>query len=390
MALGVPPPFPISGIDPNLFPFKVNREFFQEWVKITPLSNLIGSEMNRPIYRHKLSDGEGLQFRVGRLNALNYKTPVMDLDQVRGASQQQKTTYDLINTSFQSFPVELRGMDIVKLGTPIILPPKVRGQLVQVNQRNFNYDLFNQMTTLNYTNTATMMPSFDRISIAGAVNGVSGASPIARATYNGYAGLTTALNQLPALGAGSAANGSLLLNLKQMAENGGPSDSIEASIQPAYMMSRGGWPMNDYILLIDPGVLPQLLADPLFTSTTVARGTNIDSDQPQPIHGADYIGKFFGTHIIMCKDLMQYRQTSQDGTKTASWNILMGAGAMTVGWHEYPFIVEHTDEIERIQLFCSHEQRGQKTLKFAPNSVLPAPAGTTIEQGIMHFFTRLT
>lgn len=389
MALGVPPPFPISGIDPNLFPFKVNREFFQEWVKITPLSNLMGSEMNRPIYRHKLNDGEGLQFRVGRLNALNYKTPVMDLDQVRGASQQQKTTYDLINTSFQSFPVELRGRDILRLGTPIVLPPKVRGQLVQVNQRNFNYDLFNQMTTLNYTNTATMMPSFDRISIAGAANGLP-AAPLTRATYNGYAGLTTALNALPALNAGSTATGLLLLNLKQMAENGGAPDSIEASIQPAYMMSRGGWPMNDYILLIDPGVLPQLLADPLFTSTTVARGTNIDSDQPQPVHGADYIGKFFGTHIIMCKDLMQYRQTSQDGAKTASWNILMGAGAMTVGWHEYPFIVEHTDEIERIQLFCSHEQRGQKTLKFAPNAVLPAPAGTTIEQGMIHFFTRLT
>ena len=35
----------------------------------------------------------------------------------------------------------------------------------------------------------------------------------------------------------------------------------------------------------------------------------------------------------------------------------MGAGALTVGWHEMPFIVTEMDEIEREQIFVSHEQR---------------------------------
>jgi hypothetical protein len=379
MALPYPITSSINGIDPGLFPFKVlSNELYQEWVKITPLSNLIGSELNRPIYRHKLNDGEGLQFRVPRLDALDYKNPVLDLDQVSGSGQQQKVTYDSCNTTFQSFPLQLIGRDIVRLGTPIQLPQRVRGQLVQVNQRNLNYDLFNQMTVLNYVDPTTTMPSFDRILVAGY-------NPN-RATYNNLAGLTTVLNGLPALNAGSTATGSMLLALKQMAEFGGQPDTLEAAIQPAYMMSRGGWPMNDYILLIDPAVLPQLLADPLFTSTTVARGTNIDSDQPQPIHGADYIGKFFGTHIIMCKDLMAYRQTSQDGAKQASWNILLGAGALTLGWHEYPFIVEKTDEVDRLQIFTTHEQRGQKALRF-PSKMIP---NTTVEQGMIHFFTRIS
>lgn len=376
--MAYPPVAPISGINQNLFPFKVNSEFYKEWVKITPLANLMGDQMNRPIYRHKLKDGEGLQFRVGRLNALDYKNPVVGLDQRRGATQQPKVDHDKVDTEFKSFPVELRGRDIVRLGTPISLPGAVRPQLVEVCQRNFNFDLFNAMTTDIYTNTATQKPSYDRIV-------TSGYSPN-RGTYNGLAGLTAVLNGLTGvLYTQSGMNAATLLAAKNLAERGGQSGTLEHAIKPAYMETRSGWPMNDYILLLNPSALPALLADPLFLSTTMARGTIVESDQPQAIHGADYIGKFFGTHIYLCKDLMDYEVISQDGTKKGAWNILMGAGALTVGWHEFPFIVSETDEIERIQLFVSHEQRGQKTLMF-PGKADPAQ---NIEQGIVHIFSQI-
>lgn len=371
---------PINGIDPGLWPFKVlSDELFHEWIEVTPLSNLIGSELNRPIYRHKLLDGEGLQFRVPRLSALDYKNPVVDLDQVSGSGQQQKAEYDSVNTQFKSFPLQLVGRDIVRLGTPIDLPPRVRSQLIQVNERNLNWDLFRNMTTLNYTDTATQKPSFDRIYVAGYAP--------SRGTYNGLAGLTTVLNGLPAVGADptGGATGNDMLGLKLLAEFGGHPDTLEAAIQPAYMNSRSGWPMNGYILLIDPAVIPQLNKDEIYRQSTIARGVNL-ADQPEPIHGANYIGQYYGIHIISCKDLIEFRQTSQDGTKTAAWNILLGAGALTLGWHLSPWIAEKTNEIDVTQIFTTHEQRGQKALKF-PSKMVP---GTTIEQGILHYFTRIT
>jgi hypothetical protein len=374
---------PINGIDPGLWPFKVlSDELYEEWVKITPLSNLIGSELNRPIYRHKLRDGEGLQFRVPRLEALDYKNPVIDLDQVSGSGQQQKVTYDSVNTTFQSFPLQLVGRDIVRLGTPIDLPPRVRNQLIEVNKRNLNWDLFNQMTVLNYPDRVNTKPSYDRIYTAGYAP--------TRGTYNALQGLTAVLNGLAAVPATTSfATGRQLMSLKRMAEFGGKADtatalSQEAAIQPPYMMSMSGWPMNEYILLVDPAVVEQLTQDTFFTSSTFTRGFNLP-DQPQPIHGADYIGRFMGMHVISCKDLMEYRLTSADGNKLASWNILLGAGALTLGWHEYPFIVEKTDEVDRLQIFTTHEQRGQKALKF-PSKINPAQL---VEQGIIHYFTCL-
>lgn len=376
--MAYPPSGPIGGINQNLFPFKVNDEFYKEWVKITPLSNLMGSEMNRPIYRHKLKDGEGLQFRVGRLSALDYKNPVVGLDQRRGATQRQQVDYDFVDTKAQSFPVHLEGSSIVKLGTPIRLPGAVRPQLIEACERNFNYDLFNEMTTNIYTDTATQKPSFDRIM-------VSGYAPT-RATYNGLAGLTTVLNGFGAATyTASGMNAKLFVAAKGIAERGGQIGTVEHAIRPAYMQTRSGWPMNGYIMLLNPNCLSTLLDDPLFQNTTIARGTVIESDQPQALNGADYLGKYWGIHVYTCNDLIDYEVVSQDGTKRGAWNILMGAAAMTAGWHEFTNIAESTDVIERIQIFTTHEQRGQKALRF-PSKVDPAQR---IEQGIVHIFTRI-
>lgn len=377
--MAYPPIAPIGGINQNLFPFDVNKAFYKEWVKITPLSNLMGDQMNRPIYRHKLRDGEGLQFRVGRLSALDYKNPVVGLDQRRGATQQQQVDYDSVDTKSQSFPVRLEGSNIVRLGTPISLPGSVRPQLIEACERNFNYDLFNEMTTNIYTNTATQKPSFDRII-------VSGYEPT-RATYNGLAGLTTVLNGFgAATAAASGMNTKTILSAKRAAERGGQIDTIEHAIKPAFLETRSGWPMNGYIMLMNPSCLDILITDDTFRQTTLARGTVIEADQPQAINGADYVGKYWGVHIYLCQDLMNYEVVSQDGTKRGAWNILMGAAAMTAGWHEFTNIAESTDVIERIQIFTTHEQRGQKALRF-PSKVDPTQR---IEQGIVHIFSRIS
>jgi hypothetical protein len=376
--MAYPPAQPINGIAQTLFPFKVNKEFYKQWIKLTPLTNLIGSEMNRPIYRHKLRDGEGLQFRVGRLDALDYKNPVVGLDQRRGTAQQQKVSEDRIDTKFQSFVVRLEGKDIVRLGTPIDLPSQVKTQLMDACQRNLNFELFNAMTTNIYPDIITQKPSYDRIITAGY-------SPD-RATYNALGGLAAVLDGMT----GSAPDQSGLstktfMKGKIALERGGQVGTLEHAIMPAFMKTRGGLALNNYYFLVNPNCLDSLYRDPLFVNTTLARGTILEADQPEAINGADYIGKYQGMHTFLCPELMNYELVSADGTKRVAWNIMMGAGAMTLGWHEFPFTVADTDEIERIQLFASHEQRGQKALGF-PSKANP---NAKVEQGIFHVFCQI-
>ena len=77
MALYPVPTPGYNGINQNLFPFDVVSKVFKEWVQITPLYNLIGNEPTRPIVRKQLGRGEGLQYRMGKLQALDYKNPVV-------------------------------------------------------------------------------------------------------------------------------------------------------------------------------------------------------------------------------------------------------------------------------------------------------------------------
>ncbi len=392
-----------NGINQNLFPFEVVTKVFKEWVQITPLYNLIGNEPTRPIVRKQLGRGEGLQYRMGKLQALNYKNPILNFDQRRGNAQQQSIDYDAVTVDFKSFLVQIKGYDILDFGTPIDLPPYARQQLVEAFSRCLNYDLFNAMTSSTYPalttgsaltgNVAGNYPSYDRVAFP-----VAAGTLLARAAYQANGtfptlvnGMQTSANTAPA---GSGLSAKHLETLKQYAERGNAADigvNSEYAIRPAYIKSKAGWPMNKYIYLAHPQTLPSLFADPLFASSTFNRGVVIDQENtPQTLNGADYIGEYRGIAIYSCRDLYQYAITSADGTKQAAWNIFMGAGALSIGWAEEPQIGMENDLVERIQLYFGHEFRGQKMLQF--KSLYASQAGavvgsnTVVEQGIIHSF----
>ena len=149
--------------------------------------------------------------------------------------------------------------------------------------------------------------------------------------------------------------------------------------------------MNKYLYLAHPQTLTSLFADPLFTQSTFFRGTVIDPENtPQTLNGADYVGEFRGISIYSCRDLYQYAIPSADGTKTAAWNLFIGAGAVSLGWAEEPMLGMENDLVERIQLYFGHEFRGQKMLQF-PSAYAATPgaqagSNTVVEQGILHSF----
>jgi len=403
MALYPAPPSGYNGINQNLFPFSVSSEVVKEWVQQTPLYNLMGKEPSRPIVRKKLEKGEGLQYRMGKLQALDYKNPIVNFDQRRGNAQQQSVDYDKIDVDFKSFLVQIKGYDILSQGTPIDLPPYARSQLVEAFSRCLNYELFNAMTSSVYPalttgspltgNIAGNYPSYDRVVLP-----VSTGTLLGRVAYQANETFPTLVNGMQYSGDttydGSGLSARHLETLKQYAERGNAADigvNTENAIQPAFVKSKAGWPMNKYIYLAHPQTLTSLFADPLFASSTFNRGTVIDQENtPQTLNGADYVGEYRGIAIYSCRDLYQYAITSADGNKTAAWNIFMGAGALSIGWAEEPTIGMENDLIERIQLYYGHEFRGQKMLKFKSAYAAQATAQTgsnlSVEQGIIHSF----
>lgn len=394
-----------NGINTLLFPVDINRKIIKEFVQITPLSSLIGNEPNRPIVRHNFRPGEGIAYRVARLNALDYRSPVLNYDQRRGKEQMQSVDADTVQCNWRTFAVKIAGLDVLRYATPIDLPPEAQSQIVQTYARNLNWDIFNSMSVFAYPNmgwdpikklapsvaancnVAGTLPSYDRAVPALAT---TRAQWQANQTFNTYLnGFQTSANTAPD---GTGLSTKHLKTLKMYAERGGSDVEVEADIQPAYIKSRNGFPMNQYYYFAHPQTLTSLTADPLFVQTTIARGTVIDDNQPQMINGADYFGCYLGMHIYALPDLYNYTFTSADGTKKVAWNFLVGAGALSLGWAELPRFRMEMDDYESCVTYYGHEIRGQKLLQFPSRYVASAGAGAVVgsnplvEQGIIHSF----
>jgi hypothetical protein len=393
MAQTYPVPAPINGINQDLFPFKVeSKNLFKQYLKETPLKSLMGMELNRPIVIHKMQSGDGFQFRVPKLNALDYTNPVMGFNQVSGQGQTQKVDVDYVTCDAYSFPVYIQGQDLLSVGTPISLPTHVNGQIKDACRLNLNKSLLDVVTTSNYA-VATQKPSYDRVILAGLTP--------TRATYNGYAGIQAALDTMTG-GITYTTNGmsaDLLQNLRILAAKGGKTNgavmfngvTIEDQIQPAYIKTKAGWPMMKYIYFAAPEALKPLYLDPMFSQATTTRGTISDSNQPELISGADFVGEFQGTYIYSVDDLSRYTVTSADGNKVASWGFLIGAAAWSLGWYKQPWLAYKQDTIDMQEIWTSHEIRGQKCLKFAAKQASTVTAGNAnVEQGIVHTFVRIS
>ncbi len=397
----------ITGINAGLFPFEVNQAFFKEWVQKTPFYNFMSTNMESPIVRRKMQKGDGFQYRVGKLNAIDYTSPVYNFDQVSGSGQYQKFDYDSVTCRGVSFDIPVKNPQLLALGTPLNIMESIRPQLIDACQLNFNKSLLDaaMFDYKDATNVgglggyapATQLASFDRVCLAGPT-----ANLTARATYNGYAGLTTAWNDL-ATGVTYAQNGlsaKHLLKLKAMAGQGGnrqgaviQNGRIEDAIRPAAIKSKMGFPMNEYIYLCNTASIQALSEDPMFNQSTINRGVIVDpSRQPETIHGADYYGSFYGIHIYEVRDLANYISTSQDGNKQIGWELFIGAGAWSAGWFEEPTIVYEESKVDRTMEFASHETRGEKALKFPAkqaSTIAVVAKVSGIEQGIIHSFVRL-
>lgn len=393
----------INGINPGLFPFHVSSKVFKEYVKLFPFYHMMGEEMTRPIVRHQMKSGEGYMYTEAKLNALDFTKPVYNFDQVSGSGQYQKVDSMNVVCRGVSFEVPIKGRQLIALGTPINLPDAVRPQLVEVCKRALSKNIldaamFDYLAPTTTSNSgyaiATQLPSYDRMLMAGMTP--------TRTTYNAYTGITYAWATMNA-GITYLQNGlsaKHLLSLKAMAVRGGNSNGaalvngdIEDAIRPAFLTTKGGYDVDDYIYLCNTESYMQLLQDPMYYMATTTRGVVVTSDQPEAISGADYHGKYMGIHIYEVKDLSRYIATSQTNGYSIGWELFIGAGAWSAGWHEELSIAFHENTIDRIQQYATHEIRGEASLRFPAKqattvaNIAKTPAG--IEQGLIHSFVRI-
>lgn len=406
MALYPVPANGYGGINQNLFPFKVTKEMFKEWVQNTPLNPFMGQGFNNPIVTKYLNEGEGYQYRVGQLQALDYTSPVMDFEQAEGTSFQQSVKYDSVTLANRGFSIRIYGDEILKQGAPFKLSEETSSQLKDVFSQNLSYEVFKSMTNGAYPvlttancNVPGTLPSYDRVVMpGGAAN--SSVKPT-RAAYHAGALFGTLLDnfQTPATTspAGTGLSVKLIDQCRNLATIGFERDAAnlsrdyqESPIRPCKVMTNHGVWSNKYVLLIDPRCYDSLRADPQFKDAGYGRGVISSPNQPQIIDNGNYVGSILNVEIFLCQELVQKSFRSADGNKNIAWNVLMGGSAHSLGWAKTPHFGVKYDDFKQENTFYGRDFRGHKMLQFASNyNTNPAKVAgtpTTVEQGVIHLF----
>lgn len=396
-----PPEQPINGISQGAFPFKVSQEFTKEYIQTAPLVSAFGGkEYTRPIYIHTIKPGEGVQFRVPFLDALDYTNPVLNFNQVSSASQTQSVSVCPVDINSYSFPLKLVGTEIVPFATPLDMPSQVRPQLMELVSRSLckmildgaTYDPLNRQKQYTpYQDLETKKPSFDRVAFAGYT--------FERDQYRTVAGIKEALNYMDQ-GTTYDKNGlstEFLLKLRRMAIDGGVQEgsvkvnnTIETRIRPAFVRTKAGFPDNKWLFLCSPAAVESLLKDPVYIQTTSGRGTVVSEEQPQAVSGASYRGTYEGIMIYEVDELSNYDVTSENNGTLAAWCMLVGGGAWSLGWAKNPWIAFKNDPINMVQEFTTHEMRGHRSLILPSRQFKATGIGSPeVEQGIIHAFVRI-
>lgn len=379
-------------INPNLFPVNVSEKLQFEFLQISPLMDFAGNASNSIIVKQPMKKGAGVQWRIPRLRALDYKNPVMDLQQREGREQHQIVDVFTIDSHVRSFAVRVPFDQILSYAVPFNILNPVARELVDTNARNLNWEILKDFTVNQYPNIKTAncnvvgtLPSYDR-----AVPALS----TTRAAWQANATFLTYLNGFQTPGnttpAGTGLSVAHLRKLIRYATQGGSSLNIESQVAPANIETKNGWPVNKYVYLMTQESYSSLCLDPQFTGAGAMRGTVIDPNTPQFITGGFYKGEFEGVYLYVVPELSEQILTSADGNKSISWNLFLGAGAHTIGWADITNFGKKDDDYNMFKIFYSHDFRGQGMQTFASKYVLAggAAAGSNplVEQGVIHSF----
>lgn len=386
----------LANVPSELFPFAVTKKLFEEYISIADMMKYASTNPSSPIVIEELKPEDGLQVRVANLKALDPNDVVVNIGQRRGGAQRLTYQTDEYNIDWITHRAETLYENLLRYGTPIHPSEKVISKLIESCKYKLTLDLFNASTKGAYPNLTTVnrnipntVPSYDRVVYPKAL-------PHTRADWNGNSTLPTFFNGF-STSANTLYNNSgfsvdLLDQARVMAELGGSTNGVEEAIRPAYLKSRGGWPLDEYLCFIDPRCVQSIESDPRYIQGGYGRGVVIDEYTPNLISGAQYLGRFKGVHLIATKWIANNSFTSADGTKNVAWNLFVGASWLSLAWaaSRDPEVYVEIDRPEKINQYFADEYRGQKLVKFdsnygtSPGAVVGS--ATKVEKGLIHMF----
>ncbi|WP_440682137.1 phage capsid family protein [Cysteiniphilum halobium] len=355
---------------------KIRDQFFKEYIGLTNLSGFMGKADTSPIHIAELQTGAGASYVFSLLRELESGYRVGEFEQLQGNEQDINIFSQTVTTKRERNAVKLQSPDIVRQRSPLKIYEELRPAILRLNRRDLVDDLMREMT-VNLYNSAD-----------------GGTGPlIDRVIYGGKGYQNTVYAGCNAMNAGTFTTDSHtkdglsvehIRKLHRYARMGGTTVKRETPLTPPYLKTRKGFPVENYIYLIDPESYSSLVKDPAW-SVYHDSARKQSEDLPNGLDGARYRGQIEGVMIYECHELAEYRVNTSNN-KVAAWNLLLGGNALGLVWSSRPQIITETWDYQDNIGVGVKEYRGQAALKF-PSRQNPA---VDIEAGIIHSFVRIS
>lgn len=378
--MGAYQPLPPTGLDKDLVPVEVRKEFFRETLLNTNLTPYMGRDPMSAIQVDYKKMGTGSTLNVPFLDEIDYKNPIKgNFAQVSGKGQNIQFYSDTVTVGFQALSVKLPGIQFMEIDTPIPMMPQMRPLVERAQQQNIVYELLKSATLDLYTDSSGALvggPVADRVLYA-----APAANPIYQntiaAALNAMAANTSAYNSSGLSVAG-------IRKMRDLAILGGTSYRHERRISPiALSTMRGGW-VPTYVYLMGTTSYRSLNQDPdwknYYTRGTIESSIN----QPSGLRGAFYKGLIDNIEVYECPELEEFTQES--GNSKFGWNLFMGAQAFYLLWGDKPWFKQEYSNMGLQVELAIMEIRGQKALQY-PSKNNPQ---VLVENGLIHSFVNIT
>jgi hypothetical protein len=363
-----------NAYDVNLIPSEVRKQYFLEVLMQSPLRMFMGNTQESVIQVIHKEKGTGPTSTFALARDIDYKQEGFGYDQISGKGQELKFYEDTISVNLRWQSDKLQGMQLTQLNTPLDVYGELKPQLIRSHNKSLVYNILKSATFGSYAANFAAGPLADRVQYGTA------------AAYD--ASMITAADNL---GGNTYNNGGLsvdgIMNLRDMAVNGGTSYRANKIITPYMLKNREGAPDPYFVYFMSTASYKSLKADPAWTQY-VYRGVIESPNQPSRIKGSFFKGQIENVLIYEVPELGDFMLTAAQGfARDNAWNLFCGAQAFGIIWHGTPWFAQEITNMGTNIEMARLEFRGEKAIKFP--SYRAADNNVSIENGIIHHIVRL-
>ncbi|WP_011178442.1 phage capsid family protein [Caedibacter taeniospiralis] len=354
---------------------KIADQFFKEYVGLTNLSAFMGVSDSSAIHLAELDTGAGASYTFSLLRELELGHDVKEFEQLQGNEQDLNIFSQTVVTTRERNALKLQAPDIVRQRSPLKIYEAMQPAILRLQRKKLVRDILKAMTVDLYNSANGGNGAItDRV--------VFGGKGYQNSIYAGCDAMNTANFQVDSH-TKDGLSVDHIRKLHRYARMGGTNINRETPLTPVELTTRKGFPVENYIYLIDPESYSSLAKDPAW-SIYYDSARRQTEDMPNGLDGARYRGQVEGVMVYECHELAEFRVNSADN-KVAAWNLLLGGNAVGLVWSSRPQIITQTWDYQDNIGIGVKEYRGQAALKF-PSKIDPR---VDAEAGIIHSFVRI-